>query len=551
MLSKKMTKMVSMTLALLMTGSMAACGGGGGDSSISVGEGQTLFEISAFNGGYGLAWLDAITAEYNRLNPNVVFSYSKTEVKRSDQTTALQSGSADKDLYITSLNVHQQMYNNLKIVDMTDVYTNIENSLIPSVRAWYEHNQKQYAIPWGTAVLGVLYHKNFFAQNNIQVPRTTNELLSAAKTITTMRKDGDATSYAFSYSDNEDNGECYWDYLFNAWMAQYEGTANYEKYWECKLKDGTQYDVNIVSEYQGILRTLEVYEELLKPSNEYNHRLSKDDDFTQAQFRFLDGQAQMMVNGDWIVQEMEKSGNYEKEETEDVAFMKTPIISSIVETMPMWNEASNVQYTVDPSDNSGDVVALDDANKAKYEKALIAIIDYVDGKTATKPTSVEGITISEADITRIQEARRVTPTMANSHTMVIPSCSDSIDIAKDFIEFMYSDKGIELYSQNVYGTGLPVNYTPSEITSLVGGSALLESAYNMLDNAYLTFYKGQKNKVFSKGGLNPLYRSDAKTFVELFAASAESVKESAYQFYAKTQVQISSNWQSLVEDIIG
>ena len=37
MLSKKMKKMVSMTLALLMTGSMAACGGGGGDSSISVG----------------------------------------------------------------------------------------------------------------------------------------------------------------------------------------------------------------------------------------------------------------------------------------------------------------------------------------------------------------------------------------------------------------------------------------------------------------------------------------------------------------------------------
>ena len=549
MFSKKMKKMISATLALLMTGSMVACGGGENpDDDIILGEGQTLIEISAFNGGYGLDWLDAITAEYHKLNPDVFFKYNKTEVKRGDQITALQSGSADKDIYITSLNIHQQMYNNLGIVDITDVYTDIENNLIPSVRAWYEHNEKQYAIPWGTAVLGVLYHKNFFAQNNIQVPRTTNELLSAANTITTMRTNGGTSSYAFSYSDNDN--ECYWDYLFNAWMAQYEGTTNYEKYWDCKLKDGTQYSSEIVSEYQGVLRTLEVYEELLKPSNGYNHRLAKDDDFTQAQFRFLDGQAQMMFNGDWIVQEMEKSGNYEKEETEDVAFMKTPIISSIVETMPMWKEANNVQYTIDPADNSGDVVALDAAKKAKYEKALVAIIDYVDGVTATKPTDVEGITISEADITRIQEARRITPTMSDSHTIVIPSSSDSIDIAKDFIKFIYSDKGIELYSQNVYGTGLPVNYTPSEITTLVGGSALLESAYNMLDNAYLTFYNGQKNIVFSKGGLRPLYRSDAKTFIELFTATAASTYESAYQFYAKTQIQTSLSWETLVEDII-
>ena len=549
MLSTKMKKMLSLTLALLMAGSMVACGssGDGGWGDVSVGEGQTLLKISPFNGGYGLAWLDALKEEYEKKNPDVVIGYSKTIVDRSTQTTAIKSGSADADLYFTSLPVHYDLYHQY-LADLSDVYTEISDAVNPSVVNWFKSGENQYAVPWASAVLGILYHKSFFANNNIQVPRTTDELLNAAKTITAMRKNGSTSSYAFSYSDNEDTGECYWDYMFNPWMAQYEGIDYYENYWECKLKDGTQYDSRIVSEYKGVLRTLEVYEELLSSSNEYNHRLSKDDDFTTAQFRFLDGEAQMMVNGDWIVQEMEKSGNYDKEETEDVAFMKTPIISSIVETMPMWEEASNVQYTVDPDNNTGNAVALSADKKAAYESALVAIIDYVDGTTTEKPTNVSGIVISDADIIRIQEARSITPTMVDNHTIVVPKCSKNQEIAKDFIKFMYSQEGIALYANNVYGTGLPANYTPDEIQGLVGNSAFLKSAYDMLvsDNTYFTFYSGGKDVTFTAGGLRPTYRTDGKTFVEVMISSAASIKETAYEFYKSSQTQTVINWENIL-----
>ena len=541
-----MKNTIKKTLAMLMAlVSMGVCATGCGPSGPQLKDGQVLLKISAFNGGYGLGWLDALKTEYMENNPNVVIDYNYTTVDRGDQLTALKSGAADADLYITGFNLHGQLYDGMELVNLDDVYTSVGDKIIPSIKAQFEHDGEQYALPWATSTLGMLYHQDFFVENNIQVPRTTNELLDAAKTITQLRKNGRTNSYAFTYSAFTETGECYWDYMFYPWMAQYEGVENYEKYWDCRLKDGTQYDVSISSEYQSVLRVLEVYEEILRPSNEYNHYKSTEDSFTYAQGRFLDKEAQMMANGDWIVQEMKK-GDYTEEETKDIVFMRTPIISSIVETMPMWSENANVRYTVEPNNDDG-LVALDTTKKTAYENALVAIIDYVDGVTATKPTNIDGITISDADIIRIQEAGEITPTMAENHIMVIPACSDRIAEAKDFLKFIYSETGIKLYANNVYGTGLPINYTANEITEIVGESKLLKSAYDMLgENCYLTFYSGGKNAVFSKGGLKPVYRTDAKTFVEVFSQTSASLYETAYDFYEMSQTQIGAAWDNLM-----
>ena len=537
-----MKKCAALLLAITAFGSMAAgCNGENSseDDIPELKEGQVLLKISAFNGGYGLDWLDALKEEYMKQNPNVVIWYDRTTVKRNDQLTALKSGVADRDLYITGFNLHGQLYDGIELVDLTDVYEEVGDKIIPSIKNQLEHEGTQYAIPWATSTLGMLYHKDFFDSNGIRVPRTTNELLSAASTITTMRKNGSTNSYAFAYSAFTETGECYWDYMFYPWMAQYEGTTNYELYWDCKLKDGTQYDLGIASEYTGILRTLEVYEELLKPSNEYNHYKFSEDSFTYAQGRFLDKEAQMMANGDWIVQEMKK-GNYTEEETRDIAFMKTPIISSIVETMPMWKETD--EYT-----------SISATKKAAYEAALTAIIDYVDGVSSTNPVNrtYSGIKVSKGDVDRIKEARSITPTMAENHIMVIPQCSDRIAEAKDFLKFIYSQTGINLYANNVYGTGLPVKYTSDEINTIVGDSLLLQSAYNMLgDDCYLTFYSGGKNAVFSKGGLTPVYRTDKKTFIDVFSQTSASHYESAYTFYENSQMQIGVAWENLMSNRI-
>lgn len=562
-MNKKWTKMIAMTMALTLSlGALAACGGGGGDSSstdkgqLSVGGGDSptttesgKLTISVFNGGYGLDWLDAISQEYMRRNPQVEISYGRTLTDRSTQVTALVSGAAEDDLYITTYNIHQQIYNNNKdkLADLSSVYANIGDKINADIKAYATAaDGKQYDVPWATALLGILYHENYFKENNLSVPRTSNELLALCEDIKTISATDENGPYAaFSYSANVNDGQCYWDYLFKPWMAQYEGKASYDDYWDAKDKEGTQYSINLAQDYLSILRTLEVYKELLMPENGYCHEESQEDSFTQAQTRFLDSQAQMMVNGDWVVNEMIKGDSeYTNEELADIAFMKTPIISAIVETMPMWDELDGIKYN--PTKVTNPETSISAARKAEYDAALCAIIDYVDGVTTTKPTQVGTIAISEEDITRIREARNIQVTMATGHNMVVPSCSDKIELAKNFIEFIYSDTGIALYANNVYGTGLPVNYTSEQITTLCGDSRLLTTAYEMISGATLTFYQESKNALFLKGGLSPTYYQ-GKNFVTEFGTMSINGAMSAVEFYEGSKESIAINWDNLLD----
>ncbi len=562
-MNKKWIKTIAMTMALTLSlGALAACGGGGGDNSstdkgqmsVAGGEGPTTTEsgkltISVFNGGYGLDWLDAISAEYMRRNPQVEITYGRTLTDRSTQVTALISGAAEDDLYITTYNIHQQIFNNNKdkLADLSSVYTNIGSKINADIKQYATASDgKQYDVPWATALLGILYHESYFAQNELSVPRTSNELLALCEEIKTISATDVNGPYApFSYSANVKDGQCYWDYLFKPWMAQYETKANYDKYWDAFDKDGVQYSMSVAEDYLGVLRTLEIYKQLLMPENGYCHEESQEDSFTQAQTRFLDREAQMMVNGDWIVNEMIKGDSeYTNEELADIAFMKTPIISAIVETMPMWNELDGVRYN--PTVIANTETCISDTRKAEYDAALCAIIDYVDGVTTTKPTQVGNITISDADIERIEEARNIQVTMATGHNMVVPNCSDKIELAKNFIEFIYSDTGIALYANNVYGTGLPVSYTPEQIQTLCGESRLLTTAYELISDATLTFYQESKNAVFLKGGLSPTYYQGTN-FIAEFGKLGINGAISAVEYYENSKANIALNWDNILD----
>lgn len=542
---KKSKKILATCMvSIFMIGAFAGCGGNA--DKLKPGK-SVLLKISPFNGGYGLDWLDALAAEYEKENPEVQISYSKSVVDRSTQMTAIKSGTPDCDLYFTSTNIHTAIYEKTPLEPINDVYEAIGNRIDSSVKEWYEHDGNYYSIPWATGVLGIMYHKDFFDTNGIEVPRTTNELFAVADKINQLRAEGSTDAYAFAYCDDVDLGGCYLDYLANPWFAQYESIADYENYWNGITHDGlTASEAGYLNDdYKGILRLLEEYEIMLKPSNSYNHPKSKDDSFTESQTRFLSGKSIMMINGDWITQEMQKGDNFTATEVADVTLMKTPVISSIVENLPLWNEAEGVLYRKGKANST----EISEARRAQYDKVLAAIIDYVDGITTEKPTSVEGITISDEDIARVREVRSITSTMSTSHNALIPSSAKQKEEAKKFLKFMYSDKGIELYAKNVYGYGLPVNYTQEEKQEFIGSSQFMKSAYDMMDNAYSTFAVNAKLYMFSMNGLSLFYRNDKKYFVDLFAATAASNYESAYQFYTNSNIQIASKWDDITNNI--
>ena len=516
---KKIGKVAICTMAAAMACcGFAACGGG-------LPEGKTVvLDISPFNGGYGIQWLKDMKAAYEDEHPEVLIRISEDVVRREDQLTEIQSGVSDFDIYFTGFNFHGELYKGTKLADISDVYEEIGDKINPAVVNWYEHDGKQYSLPWGTGVLGILYHKDMFAQNNIEVPRTTNELLAVAEKINTVRGNAEKP-YAFSYCAKDN----YWDYLFNPWFCQYEGIQNYENYWNCIGTNGKQYDQTVVA-YDGILRTMEVYEKLMLSTNNYNHPDSKTATFTNMQIHFLDGDTAMMVNGDWTVNELLKSGAYTKEETADIAFMRTPIISSIVEKMDLYTHGTKTFYELTAQE------------QAAYEAKLTAIIDAVDNGTG-KPSDV-----SQKDYDKIAEARSITPTMACYHNAVIPSASENIEEAKKFLKFMYSDKGLKVYSDSVYACGLPVQYTKEQVAEIAGDSALIQTAYEMLDNAYLTFHTVGKNRVFSQNGLNPTYHNKIN-WLESFASANASTRKSAKDFYQESCTQIIQLWSNFMKGV--
>ena len=520
---KNSKKVLATILALTMSVGLTACGDNDEDTLL----------ISAFNGGYGLAWLNAIVEEYKKDNPDVKIDV-RPVTKRENQVEEIKSERTKYDLYITGTNLHAGLYEGMKLADLSDVYTNIEatgTTMNPTIKAYYEHEGSYYGVPWATAMLGILYHENVYTEYKLNVPRTTDQLFENCETINTMRGNNEK-GYPFVYC-LDDN---YTDYLYKPWFAQYEcateyaglsdytGMTHYENYYNCIAPTGEQYSSDVVY-YTGIKRMLQVYETMLKPSNQYNHPESKTVKFTEVQGDFINGTSVMMINGDWAINELMKSGK-NTENAEDIKFMRLPIISSIVEQLSFWEEAEGVEY-----------FTLDKTTKKAYDDKLAQIVADVDaGKTSSTVGSAQ-------DFTKIKNARSILPTMACYHEMIVPEYSNKVEEAKDFIEYVYSAKGIQLYADNVYGSGLPVEYTAEQIAEITRGSKLLQSAYDMFENAYLTFHTGGKGRVFSQNGLSPVTNGSSDYFTTCFVSESGSWR-SANDFYTEIVNYVTPRWEN-------
>jgi len=109
--------------------------------------------------------------------------------------------------------------------------------------------------------------------------------------------------------------------------------------------------------------------------------------FTQAQAQLILGNGLMMVNGDWLENEM-KSVEDEDENKYTFRMMNTPVVSAIIEKCE---------------------TIADDAT-------LSRVIDYVDGNLDRS----EIADVSDADIARIDEARHCRHSIGGQHTVGIP-----------------------------------------------------------------------------------------------------------------------------------
>ena len=476
--------------------------------------GKIRVRISVFNGGYGLDWLNALTDAYEANHDEVRFDVHESD--RTSQETEIKSGVSDYDIYFGGLTLYNYVGTTQNtFADLSAVYESMDGYLLDTYEDWYRApDGKYYSIPWGAGIGGIVYHES--AMNEIgaamgfDLPNTTDQLIDVAAKIKqyAAQTDQARSLYPFCYSLEDE----YWNYMMEPWFAQYTGLTNWNNFWNGTDWQGRHYQNTIVAD-PGIQRSLEVLEVLLDYDNGYNHANSQTDNFTNAQFRFLSGQSVMMVNGDWLISEMNRGGNYTEEEVADVKMMKTPVISSIVEQ-------------------------LEDKNMT--DDTLSAIIDEVDA-------GAESSTLcSQNDFNRIKEARNIVLSIGNINTVLVPDYADNRDIAIDFLKYMYSEEGVIAHASSGV-MGLPVEHDFLN-DSRFNTNPFLNSIYEMMNEGTMIFQSVNKDPIFAQNGLKLINNYNAG-YVSVLVASHEKDRQSAEEIYTHNVEYVVGHWSTFMQNL--
>lgn len=435
----KNIKLLCLVLIILcITGGLAGCDKGNSNALI----------ISVANNGNGYSWVEKIAEKFTA-ETGIEVEVKGTAVP-TIVDTSLPSGpnNNDIDIYFPNASYYSVLAsgkNYVKgfnyetaILDISDVYDyevtgygevmKLRDILSETAieACTYDRNGKQYFVPYISNSSGIVYNREMFDQNNYSVPLTTDGLVKLCEQI---KADHGKNTYAIVYAGN--NG--YSRYVGNVWWAQYEGKENYENFWK-GIYDGSYADGYKNFAQQGRKETALMLGTLFDSGNGFSHPASVQNTFTQAQLSFLEGDAFMTISGDWIENEMK--GNFAADSL-DIALMRTPVISAL---------STKLSYYADGKTEYNDLSA---AKKAKYDAALQEIIKYVDGTLTEKPTSVDGLTITDADIAKVKTAR-ITK-IADATCGFICAYSNKIEEAKKFMAYIFNKDCQEIMLKETNG----------------------------------------------------------------------------------------------------
>ncbi len=467
---KAMKKITSLLLALLMLLSMAACGNKGGstvnnpDNPDQIVENTTTLNIMILHKGYGFKWLEALKAGFEKANPGVTVNLttiSKNDIIKGDLKNYKKS---DYDLYfdinatgMASLVQEYSTYYGGKqaLRPLNDVLNaqipgeniTVKEKMLDSVLISYQHEGRNtadtaddvyYGIPYATGAMGLYYNETVInaalGEGNWEIPNTTDELIALCERLKAadchILLPGSLDQYAKSY--------------FIANWAQYEGLENYLKFF-----DGVGFDSDrgrettkssLIYQQKGRLESMKVAFQLLDPNNGFvlsNTAEIGVNNLNDYQKRFVDPKNKLAFYfcGDWLMQELKDNSGTDGSASV-IKMMKTPVISAIID--------STNGYSVDHEARLPNV--NDDAT-------LSAVIDYVDGISNTLPAGV-----TENEVAFIREARNTTGSNIEINSVYAPAFSNAKTLANNFLIYMASDEGIQLFKDNCVGGFAPYQY---------------------------------------------------------------------------------------------
>lgn len=435
-----MKRIIALILGLVIAFSLFGCG----DKEIT---GDKHLQISVIDLGYGTQWVEELCKAFQEKKgkEGVEITYKVEPANRDALLAQLLAGgevtTSDifMDEYPTHLSLQGQKLSNGEPVaaDLTDLYETvvegttetIEDRLYLSIKDAYQYKAKYssdnqrhyYSFPTLNDTNGFYYNKTFFEDNNLKIPRTTDELLELAETIKGMDLvygiDGQTRKIVKrSEAGNMIKNDFYtfvgypgyWNYIFQVWWAQYDGLEEYNNFfspnYDYKPSNSNSY---YQKQLDGRRSALQNLYDLVNADSKYYDVGRSSKEFTAIQRDFLVGASAIIPNGGWLDIEMKDTAT-----PYNVEIMKIPVNSAIADKLEI------------------------------EESELRAIISYVDNgeKTSEKPQGISDNIISE-----VKKARGLTCTsVAYTYPAIIPAYSDAIDLAKEFLAFTTTDEALKI-----------------------------------------------------------------------------------------------------------
>jgi ABC-type glycerol-3-phosphate transport system substrate-binding protein len=471
LIKKIMTALLAAVFALA---GLSAC-------NIEPESGPGVINVIIQNAGFGYGWLEAAAAKYTE-ETNIKVNVKAVTVEGQALTHSLNQRRNNTDLYFT-ITGPQSFFENMNqgpavipgydflYTDLSDVYDakadgyegdltirDLSTEFGRSNATW---NGKEYGFSWAHGNQGMVYNIDMFAQHGLSLPQTTDGLLRLCEDIKekNLKTAGNKSIYAMQWTQ-EYLG--FWEY--ELWF-QYEGRKNYDNYIQGKDASGI-YSAEIYRQ-RGRFTALETIESFIGDGRGFSNPGCAGYSFTQNQLKFLEGEAFMMYNGNWL--EREAAGNF-PDDRPNISFMKMPVNSKIIEKTPSI-------------DNDGE---------------LAEVVAWVDGGKTAQLSK----TYDEADLMLVQDARNVSWSHSNAHIGFIPSYSKNIGEAKDFIRFLYAKPTQELIMKSAFGHNFSIAYDFSGMADYAEFSSLKKSLDNILMNPDV-FFVGQESRypMFYLGGL--------------------------------------------------
>ena len=400
-----------------------------------------LIQISAFDGGYGLEWLQMAADEFMRLNSGktVTIRTLNTNTDCTQAHTNVKSGIYVGDILYDTVSVNTDaalgLYKDLgEVYDMKPdgeagktVKEKLSDDVLWAMKHW---NGNYYSMPVFDGMYGFQYNKTsldaILGDGNWEVPRTTDELYALCGRVAATG------NVPFIYT--LDNEGYYPQFIINEFYYQLCGYENVRNASIGMVNGERDMTGETLFELEGRKEAVEDAARFFDGRGQMTDRSTVNGglSFIQAQGYFWGvnvGQgttgagktklAAFMINGDWNYNETRAS--YGDTKNADIRFMETPVSSKFVDLLD----------TLDDDEELSALVKAIDENAS----AILGSAETV----STNTIIGDGYEVSKSDFMRVYEARRICMTTLNQQLLSVPANCGDFELVKEFLKFMASD----------------------------------------------------------------------------------------------------------------